>query len=49
MKDIIFRLSPKDKQELKIKLAILDLTMQDYLTALVYLDREKNLIKAAKQ
>lgn len=49
MKGIYFRLSPNDTQELKIKLAILDISMQEYLTKLIRLDKEKDLIKPVKQ
>lgn len=49
MKGIYFRLSSEETKALKIKVATLNLSIQDYLTALINLDIQKNYIKAAKQ
>ena len=46
MKDIIFRLPEQEKKELKIKVLNLGFSVQEYLTALVNLDKKKNYIKA---
>ena len=46
MKDVIFRLNSEDKKQLKARVALLGFSIQDYLTALVKLDQEKNLIKS---
>ena len=45
MKDIIFRLPTDEKNQLKVRVTLLGFSLQDYLTALVNLDKEKHLIK----
>lgn len=46
MKDIIFRLPENEKIEFKIRVLKLGFSVQEYLTTLVRLDKEKQYIKA---
>ena len=45
MADIIFRLSNEEKKDLKKRVINLNLSIQTYLTNLIRLDKEKNLIQ----
>lgn len=46
MEDVIFRLPKNEKRDMKIKVALLGFSIQDYLHELVKLDKKRNLIKA---
>ena len=49
MEQVLFRIESQEKKELKARSALLGLSIQDYLTALVNLDKEQNLVKLTLQ
>ena len=49
MEQVLFRIDGQEKKELKARSALLGLSIQDYLTVLVNLDKEKNLVKLTLQ
>lgn len=49
MEQVLFRLPTQEKKELKARAALLGLSIQEHLTNLVHLDKEKNLVKLELQ